>query len=131
MTEKRRCFWRLYGVQNETVDQAVWRANVRMGLAFLLATLTPALVVHAQEDSPARQFCRMTTESSTAAFDVCLGKQIQAVESIIRYVEWAEADGGTEGARVLSVMAFCRDRWMPDHRLVDNCLRARALIPPP
>lgn len=111
----------------------MWRISGIGAVAAAIAIVFMAIgfSLQAQEDSPAHQFCRITTDGGTEVFNSCLVVQIQAAQSIVRYIEWAQADGGAEGQRVLSVMAFCRDRWAPDHRLVDNCLRARALIPPP
>ena len=86
---------------------------------------------NANESSPAHQFCQMTSASDPAGFQTCVNQQIQGAQSIVRYMKWSQETGGPAGERVLQVMEFCRDRWMPDHHMTDNCLRARALIPPP
>ncbi len=98
--------------------------------AALLLVLTPAGGV-AEESSPAHEFCRMTSASDPVAFQTCVDQQILGAQSIVRYLKWAQSTGGPSGERVLRVLDFCRDRWIPDHQLIDNCLRARALIPPP
>lgn len=85
----------------------------------------------AQQRSAAHEFCAMQWASEDAKRAQCVNRQISAVQSIVRYLDWAKASPGPDGEHVVSTFEFCQGRWAPDFYLVDNCLRARALIAPP
>lgn len=100
------------------------RAAISLLCSWLLATAGAA-----QEDGAA-VFCGMQY-AERADRDVCIARQMRAATGIDRYLRWVDAEGGDEGARVMDVILACRDRWAPDLVVIENCIRARALIPPP
>lgn len=96
-------------------------------LALVLFVAAPA----AAQESHVHQFCAMQWASDEAKRSQCVRRQIEGAQSITRYLDWAKASAGPDGQHVIDVFEICRDRWAPDYYLVDNCMRARAMIRPP
>ena len=97
---------------------------------FILLFMAAAAPATAQQ-SDAHQFCAMQWASDEAKRSQCVRRQIEGAQSIVRYLDWAKASPGPDGQHVIGVFELCRGKWAPDYYLVDNCLRARALIRPP
>lgn len=85
----------------------------------------------AAERSAAHDFCAMQWASEPAMLNQCVSRQIAGAQSVVRYLDWAKASPGPDGQHVVDTFELCRSKWAPDYYLVDNCLRARALIAPP
>lgn len=85
----------------------------------------------AAQESHVHQFCAMQWASDEPKRDQCVRRQIEGAQSIARYLDWAKASAGPDGQHVTGVFELCRQKWAPDYYLVDNCLRARAMIRPP
>ena len=104
----------------------MWRLAV-VALAFSAQTG----LAQSNGRSAAHDFCGMQWASDTAKMNQCVSRQIAGAQSIVKYLDWAKASPGPDGQHVVDTFELCREKWAPDFYLVDNCLRARALIAPP
>ena len=83
------------------------------------------------QESDAHRFCDMQWASEVEKRSACVRQQIAGAQNIVRYLDWAKVSPGPDGQHVVDTFELCQNRWAPDFHMVDQCLRARALIAPP
>lgn len=104
---------------------------MRCCVFLMLATFLVAPVFAAAQDSDAHRFCRMSWASEPAKLNACVQDQIAGAQAVIRWLDWAKTSADPAALFIISAFENCQDRWSPDYKLIEACLRAESPLTPP
>ena len=95
---------------------------------FAILLVSPPL---AAEESAAHTFCRMSWASQPDRLTECVNDQIAGARSVVRWLDWAKRTNDPAAQHIISTFEACSQRWSPDYRQIDACLRAGSPLSPP